>query len=204
MQLYASAVFWRGFQAFVEPILSTFTGWSQAAFAAAVSLQRGESGLISPFVGFALDRYGPKRVMIFGIIVTGLGFIAMSLMQTLWHFYAAVLLLALGMSFGTYIVFVATVGNWFVRQRARAFSMLMTFSAVGAFVLPLLVWGIEVFGWRQILLATGVGFWIIGIPIALAMRRRPEDYGLLPDGGAVACRPRVPEMQDLDNRVKSR
>ena len=186
MQLYASAVFWRGFQAFVEPILSTFTGWSQAAFAAAVSLQRGESGLISPFVGFALDRYGPKRVMIFGIIVTGLGFIAMSLMQTLWHFYAAVLLLALGMSFGTYIVFVATVGNWFVRQRARAFSMLMTFSAVGAFVLPLLVWGIEVFGWRQILLATGVGFWIIGIPIALAMRRRPEDYGLLPDGGAVA------------------
>ena len=185
MQLYASAVFWRGFQAFVEPILSTFTGWSQAAFAAAVSLQRGESGLISPFVGFALDRYGPKRVMIFGIIVTGLGFIAMSLMQTLWHFYAAVLLLALGMSFGTYIVFVATVGNWFVRQRARAFSMLMTFSAVGAFVLPLLVWGIEVFGWRQILLATGVGFWIIGIPIALAMRRRPEDYGLLPDGGAV-------------------
>ena len=186
MQLYASAVFWRGFQAFVEPILSTFTGWSQAAFAAAVSLQRGESGLISPFVGFALDRYGPKRVMIFGIIVTGLGFIAMSLMQTLWHFYAAVLLLALGMSFGTYIVFVATVGNWFVRQRARAFSMLMTFSAVGAFVLPLLVWGIEVFGWRQILLAIGVGFWIIGIPIALAMRRRPEDYGLLPDGGAVA------------------
>ena len=186
MQFYASAVFWRGFQAFVEPILSTFTGWSQAAFAAAVSLQRGESGLISPFVGVMLDRYGPKRVMIFGIIVTGIGFIVMSLMQSLWHFYAAVLLLALGMSFGTYIVFVATVGNWFVRQRARAFSWLMTFSAVGAFLLPLLVWTIEEFGWRQVIFAIGVGFWIIGIPVALLMRRRPEDYGLLPDGGAAA------------------
>ena len=182
-QFYASAVFWRGFQAFVDPILAT-TGWSRGAFAAAISIQRGESGLISPFVGVALDRFGPKAVMIFGVIVTGFGFIVMSLMQNLWHFYASVLLLALGMSFGTFIVFVATVGNWFVRKRARAFSTLMAFSAVGAVVLPLLVWSIDQYGWRPVLFGVGVGFWIIGIPVALIMRRRPEDYGLLPDGDA--------------------
>ncbi len=185
MQGYASAVFWRGFQAFVDPILNTFTGWSYAWFAAAISIQRGESGLISPFVGVMLDRYGPKRVMIFGVAVTGAGFIVMSYMQTLWHFYFAVLLLALGMSFGTFIVFVATVGNWFIRQRARALSMLMTFSAVGAVALPLLVWSIDSFGWRSTLFAIGLGFWLIGFPIALMMRRRPEDYGLLPDGGVL-------------------
>ena len=183
MQFYASAVFWRGFQAFVDPILAT-TGWSRAAFAAAVSIQRGESGLISPFVGVALDRFGPKVVMIFGVIVTGFGFIAMSLMQNLWHFYASVLLLALGMSFGTFIVFVATVGNWFVRRRARAFAVLMTFSAVGAIALPPLVWLIETYTWRPVLFGVGVGFWVIGIPIAIMMRRRPEDYGQLPDGDA--------------------
>ena len=120
--------------------------------------------------------------MIFGVIVTGFGFMVMSLMQNLWHFYGSVLLLALGMSFGTFIVFVATVGNWFVRQRARAFSVLMTFSAVGAIALPLLVWTIERYGWRPVLFGVGVGFWVIGIPVALMMRRRPEDYGLLPDG----------------------
>ena len=129
-----------------------------------------------------LDRFGPKRVMIFGVIVTGFGFILMSQMQTLWHFYGAVLLLALGMSFGTFIVFVATVGNWFVRRRARAFSTLMTFSAVGAVVLPLLVWIIDTYTWRPALFGVGVGFWIIGIPVAFMMRRRPEDYGQLPDG----------------------
>ena len=147
-----------------------------------MSIQRGESGLISPFVGVMLDRFGPKRVMIFGVIVTGFGFILMSQMQTIWHFYGAVLLLALGMSFGTFIVFVATVGNWFVRRRAKAFSILMTFSAVGAVVLPLLVWIIDSYGWRPALFGVGVGFWIIGIPVALIMRRRPEDYGQLPDG----------------------
>ena len=183
MQFYASAVFWRGFQAFVDPILAT-TGWSRFAFAVAISIQRGESGLISPFVGVALDRFGPKRVMLFGIVLTGLGFMVMSQMQTLWHFYASVLLLSLGMSFGTFIVFVATVGNWFVRKRARAFSTLMTFSAVGAIALPFLVWAIDQFTWRPVLFGIGIGFWIVGVPVALMMRRRPEDYGMQPDGDA--------------------
>ena len=182
MQGYASVVFWRGFQAFVNPILDTFTGWSSAWFAAAISLQRGESGLISPFVGAALDRYGPKRVMLFGVFVTGCGFMTMGMMNSLWQFYLSVMLLALGMSFGTYIVFVATVGNWFIRMRARALAMLMTFSAMGALALPALVWIIDAYGWRATLIGVGIGFWVLGAPLTLLMRRRPEDYGLKPDG----------------------
>ncbi len=183
MQWYASAVFWRGFQAFVDPILSTFSGWSAASFAAAISIQRGESGMISPFVGVLLDRYGPKRVMLFGIAVTGAAFILMSTMNSLWQFYVAVALLALGMSFGTFIIFVATVGNWFVRLRARALSTLMAFSAVGAVGLPVLVWAISAYGWRPVMFAIGIGFWLFGFPVSFLMRRRPEDYGMLPDGG---------------------
>jgi MFS family permease len=181
VQLYTSAVFWRGFQAFVHPILLEF-GWSRGATAAAISLQRSESGMISPFVGAILDKYGPRKAMAFGVLVTGIGFIAMSYMQTLWHFYLAIMLLTLGMSFGTFIVFVVTVANWFVRKRARALATLMLFSAVGGLALPLLVASIDHFGWREMLFATGVGFWIIGFPATLVMRKRPEDHGMLPDG----------------------
>ena len=181
VQWYTSAIFWRGFQAFVPPILGTF-GWSHGATAAAVSLQRSESGMISPFVGVLLDRYGPRKVMAFGVFVTGAGFILMSQMQTLWHFYATIALLTLGMSFGTYIVFVVTVANWFIRKRARALATLMTFSAVAGLTLPLLVASIEQFGWREMLMAAGIGFWVIGFPATLVMKRRPEDYGLVPDG----------------------
>ena len=181
VQWYTSAIFWRGFQAFVPPILSTF-GWSHGATATAVSLQRSESGMISPFVGVLLDRYGPRKVMAFGVFVTGSGFILMSQMQTLWHFYVTIALLTLGMSFGTYIVFVVTVANWFIEKRARALAILMTFSAVAGLTLPLLVASIEHFGWREMLMASGIGFWIIGFPATLVMKRRPEDYGLLPDG----------------------
>ena len=181
VQWYTSAVFWRGFQAFIPHILSTF-GWSAAATGAAISIQRSESGLISPFVGFAIDKFGPRKVMILGIITTGIGFIIMSRMQNLWHFYLSILILTLGMSFGSFIVFVVTVGNWFIKRRARALSILMCFSALGGITLPLLVVAIEGFGWRDVMMMIGFGFWFIGIPAAFFMRKNPENYGLLPDG----------------------
>jgi len=113
VQWYTSAVFWRGFQAFVPSILTTF-GWSHGATATAISLQRSESGMISPFVGVLLDKYGPRKAMAFGVLVTGGGFIYMSQMQSLWQFYLAIALLTLGMSFGIFIEFVVAVANWFV------------------------------------------------------------------------------------------
>lgn len=183
VQWYTSAIFWRGFQAFVPPILETF-GWSRGVTGAAISLQRGESGMISPFVGALLDRYGPRKAMAFGVLLTGGGFVYMSQMNSIWQFYIAIGLLTLGMSFGTFIVFVVTVANWFVRKRARALATLMSFSAVGGLTLPILVASIETFGWREMLLACGIGFWIIGFPATMVMRKRPEDYGMLPDGGA--------------------
>jgi sugar phosphate permease len=192
IQGYTSAVFWRGFQAFFDPIVETF-GWSRGATAAALSLQRTESGLISPFVGTLLDRFGPRWLMAFGVTVTGLGFVVMSLVNTLWQFYAAMALLTVGMSFGTFIVLVATVGNWFIRKRGRALAVLMSCSAIGGFTLPLLASSIDHFGWRHVLFAVGVGFWIIGYPVMFAMRRRPEDYGQVPDGSPAPPRaPRAP------------
>ena len=188
VQWYTSAVFWRGFQAFIPPILNTF-GWSSGATGAAISLQRSESGMISPFVGALLDRYGPRKAMAFGVFVTGGGFIFMSQMQTLWQFYVAIALLTLGMSFGTFIVFVVTVANWFVQKRARALAILMSFSAIGGLTLPILVASIETFGWRDMLMATGIGFWLIGFPATLIMRKRPEEYGMLPDGASRETNP---------------
>jgi MFS family permease len=182
VQWYTSAIFWRGFQAFVPPILETF-GWSRGVTGAAISLQRGESGLISPFVGVILDKYGPRKAMAFGVLLTGGGFVYMSQMQSLWQFYIAIVLLTLGMSFGTFIVFVVTVANWFVRKRARALATLMSFSAIGGLTLPILVASIDTFGWREVMLACGIGFWLIGFPATLVMRKRPEDYGMVPDGG---------------------
>ena len=182
VQFYTSAVFWRGFQAFVDPVLRTYTGWGSGVFGVAMAIQRAESSFVTPFVGAAVDRFGPRPVLAFGAFVTGCGFMLMSFTQELWHFYAAMLVLGIGLSFGEFIVFVATIVNWFVRHRSRALAAFMTFSATGAIALPLLVWTIDSFGWRPVVFCVGVGFWVVAVPALFVLRRRPEDYGMRSDG----------------------
>ena len=122
-QAYTSGAFWQGSGAFFDPIVAEF-GWSRAITAGAVSLQRTESGMISPFVGLFVDKFGPRRVMLAGIFATGLGFILLGRVNSLWQFYAAFALITVGLSFGTFLVVTATVANWFVSQRGRALAIM--------------------------------------------------------------------------------
>ena len=96
-QGYTSGAFWQGFGAFFDAIVEQF-GWSRAVTSAAVSIQRTESGMISPFVGWFIDRFGPRNVMLVGILATGVGFIFLSRINSLWQFYAAFAVITLGMS----------------------------------------------------------------------------------------------------------
>ena len=182
-QAYVSGTFWQGFGAFFDPIVEQF-GWSRAVTSGAVSLQRTESGMISPFVGYFINKFGPRKVMFLGMFATGLGFILLSRINNLWQFYAAFALLTVGLSFGSFLVVFTTVANWFVVRRSRALSLLSAGSGIGGLLVPVLVWLIATSDWRTALVFMGVGFWVVGLPTSLVMRRRPEDYGLLPDGAS--------------------
>ena len=103
----------------------------------------------------------------------------MSRMTSLWEFYGSIIVLTFGMSFGTFIIFVAVVGNWFQKNRGKALSILMAGAGLGGITIPLIVLGIDTFGWRDMLLCIGVGFWIIGFPTSLVLRWNPEDLSLI-------------------------
>ncbi len=180
-QAYTSGTFWQGFGAFFDPIVDQF-GWSRGLTAGAVSLQRTESGMIAPFVGFFIDRFGPRKVMLAGILATGLGFVLLSRINSLLQFYAAFTPITIGLSFGTFLVVTTTVANWFVAQRGRAMAIASAGSGLGGLLVPVVIWLIAATDWRTGLAVIGIGFWVMGIPVAMVMRSRPEDYGYLPDG----------------------
>ena len=180
-QAYTSGTFWQGFGAFFDPIIEQF-GWSRALTAGAMSLQRMESGGVSPFVGWFVDKFGPRNVMLVGTALTALGFFLLSQIQELWQFYAAFLVLTIGLSFGTFLIVTTAVANWFVESRSKALSFTMAGSGLGGVLVPVVIWIIATTDWRTGLVIVGIGCLVVGIPVSFVMRSRPEDYGMLPDG----------------------
>jgi MFS family permease len=185
---WTSGTFYYGFGAFFNPIIDTF-GWKYATTSVAFSIQQSETGAIAPFVGVFIDRFGPRRIMIVGCLITGAGFILLSRITSLWTFYGAVVILAIGMSLSSYLVITTAISNWFIRRRGRAMAIMTTGAGFGGTILPILMLLINYMGWRNALLCVGVATWAVGIPIALMMRRRPEEYGMVPDGKPLQAPP---------------
>ncbi len=180
---WTSGTFFFGFSAFFNPIANEF-GWSRAATATALSLQRTESGALSPFIGIIVDKWGARIPMFVGTIVTAAGFIWLSQIHSLLAFYLAFATIALGMSFASGVATTAVIGNWFARMRSRAMTIAFAGGGLGGVMAPVLVWSIANYGWRVIIIWIAIGTLAVGLPASLLLRRRPEDYGYLPDGAA--------------------
>lgn len=170
-----------GFTVFFNPIRNTF-GWGAAVTSVAFTLQRLESGFLEAAAGFLVDRVGPRKLMLCGWSAVGLGFFLMSRIDSLWGFYGSFLIIAVGMSFAAFIVIFATIANWFEKKRSRAMTVVATGFGASGLLVPLVAYAVGELGWRETLVIVAVAAWVIGIPLALMMRHKPEQYGYLPDG----------------------
>ena len=190
-----------GFSAFFLP-LSMELGQSRSALSGVFALARLEGGFLGPIEGFLIDKYGPRKMMFIGIPLMGFGFILLATVNSLLGLYLVyILTITLGSSLGTFAPATAAVANWFLRKRSRAIGFVMSGVALGgALLLPVLGWWIEAYGWRSAAIASGILILTVGLPLAMLMRHRPEDYGLLPDGSGVAGT--VPDASRGTNRPR--
>ena len=201
----ASGINFHGFGNFIIPLTKEF-GWSRTVISAVFSLARLESGLLGPIEGYFVDRIGPRRLMLVGIPLMGLGYILMSRINSLSAFFLVYVLgIALGNSLGMSTPMTAAVANWFNRKRGLAFGVMWSGVGLGGLLVPALGWTVERFGWRDAAMFVGIGLIAVGIPIASVMRHRPEQYGYYPDGkapdGTAAQRPTQADLsQDFTAR----
>lgn len=172
------------FGSYLKPIAADL-GLSRTAMSGAGSLGRLEGGFEGLFGGWFVDRYGPRIVCLIGVFVGGLGLILMYFINSLWSYYIAWAIASLGFNLGLSLPLDAAVANWFVKKRGLALGVMRALIGLcGVTVVPLVMWLIGLVGWRLTLVIAGSTTWLIGLPLAwfLIKPRRPEYYGLLPDG----------------------
>jgi len=192
--LYVGGIVFFGFTAFFEPIREEF-GWSYTQISLAASLRGLETGIFAPVVGFLADRFGSRKLILWGTIIVGFGLILLSRTQSLALFYAAFLLLAFGAGGCTTVVSMTAVANWFRRKVGIALGVMSSGIGAGGLMVLLIVGLIDLYQWRATLIILGFGMWALGIPLSLVVRNRPEHYGYLPDGEVSSPRFQSPEIQ---------
>jgi sugar phosphate permease len=174
-----------GFTVFFLPVTQEL-GLSRASTSLAFSLARAQGSFLSPLVGYLVDRYGPKPMMITASLLAGVGYIIFSWVDS----YTTFLIVYLGVisiSFTAGFVHAPTIvaNTWFIRLRARAMTVVSAAVPVGgAIITPLLALVVSRWGWRWGAFMSGTLFLVVGLPLCVGVRRSPESMGMQPDGEA--------------------
>ena len=176
-------------------VLESQFHWSRTQLSIAFSLSRVEGSIMGPISGYLIDKLGSRKMVLIGLVVAGGGFVIMSQMQNIWHFYAAFIVMSMGVGLGTWMPMMTVLNNWFIRNRSTAMALSMEGFLVGGMVLvPLLAFAIDPDvpgrpGWRMTALVIGIFLVAVAFPVSRLIRNAPEPYGQFPDGEPSA-RPR--------------
>ena len=184
----------RGFTIYVVPIRADL-GISTAAISLADMIGRLVGGIQGPLMGYLTDRLGPRIMLAFGGLMSGMGFILLSLtgsypitgsgspLKSYIYFLSVFVgFLSVGFRSGYNNASIAAVNNWFRRRRGVAMSIVSMGNGLGGASAPLVGLLVLAVGWRQAVLISGILIIAIVLPLSLLVRRSPESMGMLPDG----------------------
>jgi len=178
-----SGVLYHGFTVFFLP-LKRDLALSSAAVSLLYGAARLEGGAEGPLVGYLIDRFGPRVVIIGGAAMAGVGLILLSTVDSYFSFFFVyIFIVSLGYNAGFFHPIYAMVNSWFIRHRGFGFAAVGAASSIGGMIMaPFLSYLILDFGWRLGAVIGGMIILVVAIPAAIPIRRSPEGIGLDPDG----------------------
>jgi MFS family permease len=157
-------------------------GWSMSVLSLAFALTRLESGLLGPVQGWLVDRFGPRRILTIGTLIFGFGFFVFSQVDSILSYFAAFVLIALGSSLGGFATLMVSIVNWFDKHRAKAVAWSQLGFSFGGLSVPIVVLGLESFGWQTMAMISGTLILAMGLPLVRIVHHRPEERGEVIDG----------------------
>jgi sugar phosphate permease len=151
-------------------------GWSRTMVTSGNALSKL---VVGPLFGFAagwiVDRFGPRRLMLAGIMMAGGALMGLGAMSAVWAFYLFYFFNALGYVCGGPLPNQVLLSRWFDESRGRAMGIAYLGIGFGGALVPLLsAWLTSHFGWRLSLQLVGVLIVVIAFPLAYFVRDNPD------------------------------
>lgn len=159
-------------------------GWRRDQIIFGNTLSKIIVGPVLGFVaGWAMEKYGPKRVMLLGALGAAGAMLGFSVMNSLTGLYGFFFFNALGYLCAGPLPNQVLLSHWFSKLRGRVMGIAYVGIGVGGMLVPWIVrYFNQEFGWRGSLKALSVLFAVVMLASLLIVKRRPADLGLFPDG----------------------
>lgn len=188
-----------GLGPYFEPIQSEL-GWSRAQITIGLTIQTLISALFCVPIGAFVDRVGPRRIGLIGVLATSGAFALLSTATGSngnWYFLWAVL--ALGTLPAQATVWTSAVASRFEVSRGLALAVTLCGASIGAAVFPpLATWLIKTHGWRTALLIEGATWAAITFPTLLLFFRGAHDDRGGPSAARAIAPPQLAGMSLRD------
>ncbi|KZD12510.1 MFS transporter [Oceanibaculum pacificum] len=148
------------------PLLKDVYGVSFAALGLALTVFNVATGLTQAPMGFLVDRFGARAILIAGLIVEAIAIAAIGIFPSYWALIALMAVAGLANSVyhpADYTILSASVGQ---RRMGRAFSIHTFAGYFGFAVAPLtMVFLLDIVGWQMALVIVGAA----GLAVALVL-----------------------------------
>lgn len=150
--------------------------WSRKTITSGNALGKIIIGPLFGFVaGWIIDRFGPRRLMLSGIVMGGIALVGLSWMTSLWQFYLFYLFNALGYMCGGPLPNQVLIARWFDKARGKAMGIAYIGIGVGGMLVPQIARALtENFGWHKALMILGFLMIAIAFPMAWFVKENPE------------------------------
>jgi MFS family permease len=164
--------------------MSQQLGWSRTLIAGSVSAGAIASLVLSPVVGWTIDRYGARPVLVVSVAGLGLAMVSLAWATAPFTFYLAFAAGRVVFHTSAPIGASTVAARWFIRKRGRAIGIIFLFGAIGGIVFTMVAsLVVESHGLKATWIAIGLVVLVFSVaPSLLLVAERPEDIGLLPDG----------------------
>ncbi len=147
-------------------------GWSRAVVTSGNAVGKLLVGPLFGFLaGWMIDRYGPRKLMMTGVLMAGTALIGLSFSSSLWTFYLFYIFNALGYVFGGPLPCQVLISRWFDKNRGKAMGIAYLGIGTGGALVPLISAALEKnLGWHLAMTTLGVLVIVIAFPMAFFIK----------------------------------